>query len=231
MSERVDTDDMRIDDMHVVWPRAAGLDVHKMRITAAVRLCEAGRGRARTAVHEFSALPHGLREMTDWLLSHGVTAAAMEDAGVYWKAPFDALEDAGIDAALLNARQVKQIRGKKTDVSDSLWLARIRQFGLALPSHVPLASRLGYKRAILAAAHKLLRVIHAVLATTGPTPTRRSITNASSSSATRRAGSECSNSTASWTKPEPPSAPDSNAPDHRRRDGPWNGAARAVDAQ
>lgn len=137
MSERVDTDDMRIDDMHVVWPRAAGLDVHKMRITAAVRLCEAGRGRARTAVHEFSALPHGLREMTDWLLSHGVTAAAMEGTGVYWKAPFEALEDAGIDAALLNARQVKQIRGKKTDVSDSLWLARICQFGLALPSHVP----------------------------------------------------------------------------------------------
>ncbi len=108
-----------------------------MRITAAVRLCEAGRGRARTAVHEFSALPHGLREMTDWLLSHGVTAAAMEGAGVYWKAPFEALEDAGIDAALLNARQVKQIRGKKTDVSDSPRLARICQFGLALPSHVP----------------------------------------------------------------------------------------------
>ena len=132
MSERVDTD-----DLHVVWPRAAGLDVHKMCITAAVRLCEAGRRWARTAVHEFSALPPGLREMTDWLLSHGVTAAAMEGTGVYWKAPFEALEDAGIDAALLNARQVKQIRGKKTDVSDSLWLARICQFGLALPSHVP----------------------------------------------------------------------------------------------
>ena len=132
MSERVGTD-----DLHVVWPRAAGLDVHKMCITVAVRLCEAGRRWARTAVHEFSALPPGLREMTDWLLSHGVTAAVMEGTGVYWKAPFEALEDAGIDAALLNARQVKQIRGKKTDVSDSLWLARICQFGLALPSHVP----------------------------------------------------------------------------------------------
>ena len=49
MSERVDTDTLHIDEMHVVCPRAGGLDVHKMCITAAVRLCEAGRGFARTA--------------------------------------------------------------------------------------------------------------------------------------------------------------------------------------
>ena len=48
-SDTVDTNTLRTDDMHVVWPRAAGLDVHKMRITAAVRLCEAGGGPARTA--------------------------------------------------------------------------------------------------------------------------------------------------------------------------------------
>ena len=88
-------------------------------------------------MREFSALPDGLRAMTGWLRSHGVTAAAMEGTGVYWKAPFEALEDAGIHADLLNAQHVKQIRGKKTDASDSLWLARICQFGLALPSYVP----------------------------------------------------------------------------------------------
>ena len=135
--ERVDTDTLHIDDMHVVRPRAAGLDVHKMRITAAVRLCEAGGGPARTAVREFSALPHGLRAMTDRLLSHRVAAAAMESTGVCWKAPFEALEDADIPPLLFHARHVKQIRGKKTDVSDSLRLARICQFGLAMPSHVP----------------------------------------------------------------------------------------------
>ena len=126
----VDTDTLRTDDMHVVWPRAAGLDVHKMRITAAVRLCEAGSGPARTAVREFSALPDGLRAMTDWLREHGVTAAAMEGTGVYWQAPFEALEDAGIHADLHHAEHVRQIRGKKTDTNDSLWLARICQFGL-----------------------------------------------------------------------------------------------------
>ena len=136
-SDTVDADTLRIDDMHVAHPRAAGLDVHKMHVTAAVRLCEAGGGPARTAVREFSALPDGLRAMTDWLRAHGVTAAAMEGTGVYWKAPFEALEDAGIHADLLHAQHVKQIRGKKTDTNDSLWLARICQFGLALPSYVP----------------------------------------------------------------------------------------------
>ena len=131
------TDTWRTDEMHVVCPRAAGLDVHKMCITAAVRLCEPGGGPARTAVREFSALPNGLRAMTDWLIEHGVTAAVMEGTGVYWKAPFEALEEAGIHADLLHAQHVKQIRGKKTDVNDSLWLARICQFGLALPSYVP----------------------------------------------------------------------------------------------
>ena len=135
--ETVETDTWRTDDMHVVCPRAAGLDVHKMCITAAVRLCEAGGGPARTAVREFSALPDGLRAMTDWLRGHGVTAATMEGTGVYWKAPFEALEEAGIHADLLHAQHVRQIRGKKTDTNDSLWLARICQFGLALPSYVP----------------------------------------------------------------------------------------------
>ncbi len=75
--------------------------------------------------------------MTEWLRGHGVAAASMEGTGVYWKAPLEALEDAGIQADLHHAQQVKQIRGKKTDVNDSLWLARICQFGLALPSYVP----------------------------------------------------------------------------------------------
>ena len=128
--------DPRTDDMHVVSPGAAGLDVHKMQITAAVRICEAGGGPARVAVREFSALPNGLRAMTDWLLEHSVTVAALESTGVYWKAPLEALEDAGIQPARHHAEHVRQIRGKKR-ANDSLWLARVCQFGLASPSHVP----------------------------------------------------------------------------------------------
>lgn len=75
--DTVDTASLPVDDLHVVEPRAAGLDVHKMCITAAIRLYEAGTGVARAVVKEFSALPDGLRAMTDWLLAHGVAAAAM----------------------------------------------------------------------------------------------------------------------------------------------------------
>ena len=169
LSEMVDTDTLHSDEMHVVYPRAAGLDVHKMCITAAVRLCEAGRGLARTTVREFSALPDGLRAMTDWLRSHGVTAAAMEGTGVYWKAPFEALEDAGIHADLLNAQHVKQIRGKKTDAGDSLWLARICQFGLALPSYVPprrfrqLRQLTCYRRTLVAERSRTRNRVHKTL--------------------------------------------------------------------
>ena len=72
--------------LHVVCPGAAGLDVHKLRVTAAVRICEAGRGPARIAVREFGAQPDGLQAMTAWLRDHAVVAAALESTGVYSKA-------------------------------------------------------------------------------------------------------------------------------------------------
>ena len=75
--------------------------------------------------------------MVAWLRERCVDAAVMEGTGIYWLAPFEALENAGIPATLVNARQVKQLRGRKTDVADSVWLARVCQFGLATPSHVP----------------------------------------------------------------------------------------------
>lgn len=61
----------------------------------------------------------------------------MEGTGIYWITPFEALEEAGIKPLLVNARQVKQLKGRKTDVADSVWLARVCQFGLCSPSHVP----------------------------------------------------------------------------------------------
>ncbi len=125
------------DLLHVVEARAAGLDVHKMQVTASVRLCEQAGQPPVCHTGEFSALPEGLGQLTDWLLGHGVSAAAMEGTGVYWLAPYEALEEAGLRPTLYHARDVKQIKGKKTDVSDSRWLARICQFGLATPSYVP----------------------------------------------------------------------------------------------
>ena len=100
------------DKMHVVHPRAAGLDVHKMEIAATVRLCSPGGGDPE------ATLESGMRGLVAWL--HGVTAAAMEAIG--WELP--ALEDAGIRVDLA------QHQGRKTDVADSMWLARICQWRL-----------------------------------------------------------------------------------------------------
>ncbi len=130
------TAEMHPDEMHVVHARAAGLDVHKMQITASVRLCQPGGG-VQYATRTFDTVPAGLSALTQWLASHRVTAAAMEGTGIFWKAPFEALEDAGIEPLLLHAQFVQQVKGRKSDVADSLWLARICQFGLCRPSYVP----------------------------------------------------------------------------------------------
>ena len=127
---------MKTEGLHVVRPRAAGLDVHKMEITGTVRLCE-GEGEPVVETRCFSTLPSGLEEMVAWLIGHGVEAAVMEGTGVYWQAPFEVLEAAGIEAILVHARQVKRLKGRRTDVADSVWLACVCQFGLCTPSHVP----------------------------------------------------------------------------------------------
>ena len=125
------------DVLHVVHPRAAGLDVHKMQITATVRLCSEGGGEPVMHTGVFSALGEGLERLVNWLRGYGVEAAVLEATGVYWLAPFEALEQAGIAPRLVHAQHVKQLRGRKTDIADSEWLECVCQLGLARASHVP----------------------------------------------------------------------------------------------
>ena len=124
------------DQMNVIHARAAGLDVHKMQITATVRIARPG-AEAEVFTGQFSALPSGLSALVEWLRGHRVSAAVMEGTGIYWEAPYQALERAGIEALLVHAQHVKQLKGRKTDIADSVWLARICQFGLCTPSMVP----------------------------------------------------------------------------------------------
>lgn len=125
------------DSMHVAVPRAAGIDVHKMQVTAAVRLHGRDGEDAQVSIRIFGTDPAALRDCSDWLNGHGVTSAVMEGTGVYWIAPFRALEEAGIHPQLVHAQHVRQIKGRKTDIQDAVWLARVCQFGLARPSYVP----------------------------------------------------------------------------------------------
>ncbi len=86
---------MMNDAFHVVHPRAAGLDVHKMEITATVRLCD-GPGKPVCETRNSSALPQGLEELAGWVVGQDVSAAAMEGTCVYWRAPWDRLSEARI---------------------------------------------------------------------------------------------------------------------------------------
>jgi len=127
---------MQPDSLNVIHARAAGLDVHKMQITATVRVARSGQD-AETFTEVFGALPSGLAALCRWLDGHRVSAAVMEATGVYWETVFDALDSTGIEALAVHAQHVKQIKGRKTDVADSVWLARICQFGLCRASFVP----------------------------------------------------------------------------------------------
>ena len=103
-----------------------------------------------------------------------MTAAVLEATGIYWEAPYEALEKAGIEPILVQAQHVKQIKGRKTDVADSVWLARICQFGLGSPSLIPpplfrrlrKVSRL--RRQLIRDRASLRNRIHKILDAVGP---------------------------------------------------------------
>jgi transposase len=121
--------------MDVVVQRVAGLDVHKASVTACVRLPGAG-GRREEHTETFATTVPGLLVLADWLQAHGVTQVAMEATGVYWKPVWTILEDR-CDCLLVNAHHVKQVPGRKTDVSDAQWICRLAEAGLLRSSLVP----------------------------------------------------------------------------------------------
>lgn len=120
--------------MEVVHPRCAGLDVHADTVVACVRIAE--RARARHEVRTFSTTTKALGALREWLVGEGVTHAAMESTGVYWKPVWHVLE--GATALILaNAMQVRNLPGRKTDVNDATWLADLLAHGLIRGSMVP----------------------------------------------------------------------------------------------
>jgi transposase len=121
--------------MQVLYPRCAGLDVHKETVVACVRLVEASG--AVTEVRTFATTTAGLMELSDWLSQHGCTHAAMEATGVYWKPVWHVLEDGEFTLILANAAHVKNVPGRKTDVNDACWLAELLAHGLIRASFVP----------------------------------------------------------------------------------------------
>jgi transposase len=121
--------------MDTLYPHCAGLDVHKDTVVACVRH-HAGAGRPRQEVRTFATHTRGLTDLADWLAAEGVTHAAMESTGVYWKPVFNLLEGR-VEVLLVNAQRIKQVPGRKTDVADCAWIAQLLQHGLLTASFIP----------------------------------------------------------------------------------------------
>jgi len=121
--------------MELLHLRCAGLDVHKQTVVAGVRL--ASEGKVTTEVKTFAATTAGLLALADWLAENGVTHVAMEATGVYWKPVWQILSDGDFELLLANAAHVKNVPGRKTDLSDAEWLADVAAHGMVRPSFVP----------------------------------------------------------------------------------------------
>jgi transposase len=121
--------------METIVERPAALDVHKAQVTACVRVPGADGERVQELA-EFQTTVRGLLALRDWLTERRVTQVAMEATGVFWKPVWYVLED-DFECLLVNARHVKQVPGRKTDVSDAEWLCRLLEAGLLRASFVP----------------------------------------------------------------------------------------------
>jgi transposase len=123
-------------DLSPIVKRCAGLDIHRKIIVATI-LCEEPDGTVKEETREFGGFRKHRRQLTRWLQSNGIELTVMESTGVYHKSIYTDLEKAGLPAQVVNARYVKQVPGRKTDVKDSQWLASLARFGLLKSSFVP----------------------------------------------------------------------------------------------
>jgi transposase len=125
--------------MDLVYARCAGLDVHKKTVVGCVRVPGAKRGERATEKRSFATTLRGLRELLAWLVAHEATHVAIESTGVYWRPVYAVLEGT-VQVLLVNARHVKMVPGRKTDMRDCEWLAQLLECGLLRGSFVPPAA-------------------------------------------------------------------------------------------
>ncbi|HYG86838.1 MAG TPA: IS110 family transposase [Azospirillum sp.] len=141
--------------MQVLYPRCAGLDVHKETVVACVRVVAGGR--VTREVRTFATTTAGLLALRAWLGGTGCTHVAMEATGVYWKPVWHILSDDGpFELVLANAARIKNVPGRKTDVNDATWIADLLAHGLIAPSFVP-AEEIQELRALLRTRKQLGR--------------------------------------------------------------------------
>lgn len=156
--------------MRTFFERVAALDVHKAMLTACVRV--PGAAGREEHVAEFATTVAGLLALSDWLKGFGVTNVAMEATGVYWQPVWHILED-DFELMLVNARHVKNVPGRKTDVIDAQWLCQLMEAGLLRSSFVPpkpqraLRTLTRYRKTQIAERQREANRLHKALEDTG----------------------------------------------------------------
>ena len=121
--------------METLIARCAGLDVHKESVEACVRRKEAD-GQLPKQTRHWGTMTRDIQAMADWIAAQGVTHVAMESTGVYWKPIYNILEGR-FTVLLVNARHLKQVPGRKSDIRDCEWIAQLLQHGLLKGSFIP----------------------------------------------------------------------------------------------
>lgn len=153
--------------MDAILQRVAGLDVHKETVVACILYGRLDR-RPKKETKTFGTTVKELLKLQDWLAEHKVTDVAMESTGVYWKPVWNILEG-NVTLILANAQRIKNVPGRKTDVSDANWIAKLLRAGLIESSFVPpvefrdLRDLTRYRRKLLGHATSEKNRIHKIL--------------------------------------------------------------------
>lgn len=119
----------------IMHPVCCGLDVHKEKISACL-ITEDMEGHEQSEVREFGAFTDNLIELRQWLIGNKCPIVAMESTGVYWRPVHNVIEH-HLEVVLVNARHIKNVPGRKTDIADSKWLASLLKHGLLRGSFIP----------------------------------------------------------------------------------------------
>jgi len=123
-------------ELPTIFQCVVGLDVHQAKISACAMI-EQPDGTVTVEHRQFGAFKRDRRALAEWVRSLGPDVVVMESTGIYWKSPYAALERVGIAAWVVNARHVKNVPGRKTDVADAQWLATLARAGLLRASFIP----------------------------------------------------------------------------------------------
>jgi len=123
--------------MDLIHRSCCGLDVHQAVVVAVVIVQGARAKRKLQEVRSWPTVAAGLKEMAQWIQSMGCTCVAMEGTGIYWMPVYEALEDLVPNVIVANARHIKNVPGRKTDICDAAWICELARHGLLRPGFVP----------------------------------------------------------------------------------------------